>query len=948
VEATAVAIDTASSALNAVVNTRAVQEIPLNGRDFRQLLYLTPGYNQSGSMNGNRGNQNNWQIDGTDNNDFWHNSEAVNQGSISGVAGVLLPIEAIDQFNQQSGGGADFGRNPGSMVNVALKSGTNEIHGSAYYFNRNEAFASAQPFAPVNAPAKLRNENEGFSLGGPIFKNHTFFFLTYEHQKFIAGNALQATVPSDAWVAQATNVLNKYGIPVNSVMMNVLHTLWPTSIRSAPATAPNYFSSDNNDYRSHNGVIKLDHSFNSNNTLSLRAFLGTGEAAAFAGSVYHDYFQAVPSRQHNFSAIYTSVLGPRLVNQFLAGVNYFAQTFQDVNHGFDMASLGFNTGVTNPSFFGAPNMEITGFNNGGVGETPALGRVDVTGHITDNVSYSFGGHQLKIGGEFRHALLDVFYYRDNRSAFDPWDGTAGPWANDASFNGTTKALADYIAGYIRAGQGTKGFNDPQRDFTVNSYELWVQDNWQVNRKLNLNLGLRYSINGRMYADNISIFDPTNSTGFAIIGKDKPALYPGDYNNFAPRIGIAYTPKRGGKTVIRAAYGVYYDIVNGNLFIDNRAGGDSGRGLSRNPVGSAPAFTATNPNAMVVQYGVPIFGGATASPPYAGYGVSQDLRSPYVQNFNFNVQHQLTRALIVQVGYVGNQARKLIYNENINQALPDPTGTAPRNPRRPYYTQFPFLTGITQIQSGANSHYNAFQTTVRSSLWKGFSGQFSYTLGHAYDVMSNVRNTTLTDNYNRNLNYGNADFDTRHNFSAYLIYDVPQIGHAVPLLTKGWQLNAYITYDSGFPYTMYAGKDISGTNNRADRVNAAGDPFSGIVQPATVNGRYTNGVAWFNPTAFAFPQNGTFGTIARNAYYGPEFKSVDFSMFKQFPLYKERVHLQLRAEIFNIFNSLNLGNPDSTLNSGTSGLIFGTRHGGDAPGIGYGEPRNIQLAAKIVW
>src|SRR3989441_2733895 len=174
VQAAAATLETTSATLNAVVNQRAVQEIPLNGRDFRTLLYLTPGYNQSGSMNGNRPNQNNWQIDGTDNNDFWHNSEAVNQGSISGVAGVLLPIDAIDQFNQQSIGGADFGRNPGSMVNVVIKSGTNLFHGSAYYFNRNDYFAADNPFAPASAPHKLRNHNYGFSAGGPILKNKTF------------------------------------------------------------------------------------------------------------------------------------------------------------------------------------------------------------------------------------------------------------------------------------------------------------------------------------------------------------------------------------------------------------------------------------------------------------------------------------------------------------------------------------------------------------------------------------------------------------------------------------------------------------------------------------------------------------------------------------------------------------------------------------------------------
>jgi hypothetical protein len=399
VQALAATLETCQSALNAVVNTRAVQEMPLNGRDFRQLLTLTPGFNQSFSMNGNRSNRNNWQIDGVDNNDFWHNAEAVNQGSISGIAGVLLPIDAIDQFNQQASDGADFGRNPGSMVNVVLKSGTNDFHGSAYYFNRNEALAAASQFSPSGPNPELRNQNYGLSLGGPFFKNKLFFFITYERQKFIAGNQLQATAPSDAWVAKAQALMSQFGVTPNPVMLRVLKTLWPSAIRSAPAAQPNYFSTDKNDYASHNGVFNISYNITDKHSLFLRGFAGSGDATAFAGSVYHDYFQFVPSRQSNYAAIWNAVLTPRLVNQLLIGINYFNQTFDDVNHGFNMAALGFNTGVTNPANYGAPNMEISGFGNGGVGETPRLGRQDTTGHLTDNLSHNFGSHSLKFGGE---------------------------------------------------------------------------------------------------------------------------------------------------------------------------------------------------------------------------------------------------------------------------------------------------------------------------------------------------------------------------------------------------------------------------------------------------------------------------------------------------------------------------------------------------------------------
>jgi carboxypeptidase family protein len=946
VQAAATTLETTSTTLNAVVNQRAVQEMPLNGRDFRTLLYLTPGYNQTGSMNGNRPNQNNWQIDGTDNNDFWHNSEAVNQGSISGIAGVLLPIESIDQFNQQAAGGSDFGRNPGSMVNVALKSGTNTFHGSAYYFNRNEFFAEQSPFAPKGAPDKLRNEHEGLSLSGPIIKNRAFFFVNYERQKYVIANQVQATVPSDAWINSARAVLQAYNVPINSVMIATYQNLWPARIRSAPASSPNFFSGDDNTGESNNGVIKLDYNIGNNHTISARAFLGTGEAAQFVDSVFKEYFQVVPSRQHNFALIWNSTWTPRLVNQLLAGVNYFSQTFDDSDHSANPPSWGFNTGVTSANF-GSPTIDISGFDNGGVGRTPRLGRIDTTGHLTDNLSYNFGSHALKFGGEFRRAVLDVFYLREARGAF-PFDGSAGPWANDTRFTSTQKALADFIGGYIKAGTASIATGDPQRDYYVNSFETWAQDNWQATPRLNVNYGVRYTYNGRMYAGGskpISIFLPTAPGGIAVVDQDIDSLYPADHNNFAPRVGLAFSPQRGGNLVLRAHYGVYYDIINGNLFIDNRAGSDAGRGVSRNPGGPAPVFSVSNPSLVIVQEGQFIFGSATPLPPFAAYTVNQNLRSPYVQNFGADVQYQLTRKVLFQIGYVGNQARKLVYTHNINQITP--STAPPSNSRRPFFSQFPQFRGITEIETGANSSYNALQVSVRTNNWHNLSSQFSYTFGHAEDEQSFPRNNRPTNNYDRGFDRSNADFDYRHLFSGYVLYDVPRFGDALPWLTNGWQLNAFITADSGTPFTVFAGTDRSNTRNGADRADQVSDPFQGVAQPPTENGRKVNGVRYFNADAFKLPPLGTYGTIKRNSIYGPGFASVDFSIFKNFKI-QERYQIQFRTEIFNLFNRLNLGNPVASVTSGANGLIFGTRHGGDAPGIGYGEPRNVQFVLKFLF
>jgi len=975
ITAAAAAIETNQSALNSVVTSREILDAPLNGRDYRQLLQLTPGYNIQSSQNGNRANQNNWQIDGVDNNDFWHNSEAVNQGSISGLAGVLLPIDALEEFNQQSVGGADYGRNPGSMVNVVVKSGSNAFHGSAYYFHRNDAVAKPNPFNPPDAPSKLRNHNFGFSLGGPIVKDRAFFFLSGEGQRFIAGNAIQATVPSAAWVAQATALLNANQVPVNPTMVATLNNLWPSAITGAPGTSPNFSSTAPNNYRSNNVVAKVDWSITSKQHFFIRSFIGSGDATAYAGSVYGEYFQSVPSRQENWAAALNSTIGTRSVNQVLFGVNYFLQNFDDAVHTQDPPSWGFNTGV-GPANFGAPNIEINGFTHGGVGETPALGRTDTTWHITDDFSHTMGSHNLKFGGEFRRAKLYVHYLRNTRGSF-LFDGTAGPWAPSGGAAPTPQeSLADFLAGFIAPTNGGIATGDPRRDYYVNSTYGYAQDNWQASPRLNLTLGVRYEYNGPLYdpKHTISTFLPGATSllnGLAYPGQPGSpidSLYLKDKNNFAPRLGFAFTPHRGGKTVIRGAWGLYYDIPNGNLIIDNRAK-PGGRGVARNP-GPAnlnPVFDLSNAGTITVDPSgtAPIFVGATPQPPFSAYSVDQRLRSPYVQNFSLNVQRQVTSSILFQVGYVGSQGRKLIVTRDINLPPPSPVPYADFQAARPFNAQFPNLAGITQLSSIGTSNYNSLQTQVRTTSWHGLSAQFAYTWSHAFDEFSTPRNNRPTDNNNLKADYGNADFDTRHNVSGYALYEVPQFTQSLPRLTRGWELSTLFSYNSGFPFTVYSGLGStstgSNTGNSLDRADLVGDPFSGIVQPANPSGLLINGVQWINPNAFTSNAPGTFGNTSRNQFYGPTFKTVDFSVIKNTPI-TEKVSAQLRVEMFNIFNIRNLAPPggDSpvatqapaatriTDGPGSFGVITSTLHQPDSPGLGAGEPFNVQFAVKLIF
>jgi hypothetical protein len=933
VTASAITLETTSSSLVGVVDTKTVADLPMNGRDFRQMIKLAPGVSPaSTSVNGMRTSGNNYQIDGADNNDAFQNAAAVNQGGVSGIAGTLLPIEAIDQFSVQSNASAEVGRNGGSAINLVIKSGTNALHGSLYYFNRNEALASRSPFQTAISPKQvIRNNQFGFSAGGPIIKNKTFFFVNGEAQLSIANNSILDTIPSDAWAALGKNVLAQYGVPVNPVSLNLL-TIWPAATRTGPAANNNYLSNGRNDYNSFNGIIKLDHRLNEKHSLSIRYFGGTGTQTADVGSHIRDFFQVAPSHMHNVSVVENAILSPHLVNQLTLGVNYFLQTFNDYNTSINPIALGLNTGVTDPTLIGSPKITISGFDY--VGATQPLGRIDTTGHLTDNLTYTHGRHQMKFGGEFRRARLDVFYNTNKRGTF-VFDGTRGPWASDTTLSGNLRSVADFLAGYPSNSSGAViVLGQLQRDYYQNSFDWWAHDTFQVSPKLSVNFGVRYTYHGVLHDAKNSITNFVPGTGFVVPGNGIDSLYPKDENNFAPRFGFAYTPARNGKTVIRGGYGVYYDVPALNFFVANTSSPNGGAaGVHANPGGPSPVYTVNARN-VAIQYGVPVFGNAGPVPPYGAFGVSQSFRTPYVQNFNLNVQRQLSSSTILQAGYVGSLGRKLAIMQDINQ----PIGGV-----RPYAQSFPQLAAIDVINSITNSNYSSLQVQLRQAIWKGISGTFNYTWGHAIDNTSDVRNTVPTNSYDLKDERGNSTFDIRHIVTSFVSYQVPQFGHFAPRLTQGWQINSLFTVHGGTPLNILAGTNRSGTGENRDRVDVIGDPFTGFS--TAIPGSLA--IQYITKAAFANPALGAFGNIGRNAIYGPGFGSVDFSVFKKTRI-TERVSAEFRVEIFNLFNRVNYANPSTTFSSGSFGQITATRNGGSAPGLGFGEPRNTQLGLHIVF
>jgi hypothetical protein len=800
-----------------------------------------------------------------------------------------------------------------------IKSGTNAFHGTMYFFNRNEDLAAPSPLLPPGSrPQEIRNNQPGFSFGGPIIKNKTFFFISGEIQLAIAGESIEDTAPSAAWVQAGDSVLAKYGIAPNPVSTNLL-TLFPSYSLNGPATANNYLANALDTYNSFNGLVKIDHRFNENHSLSVKYFGSAGTQVADVGSHFKDYFQTAPMHILNLSVAENDILTPRLVNQVILASNYFMQTFQDANLGFSSEALGLNTGS---AIAGAPTIRISGFDY--TGATQPAGRTDTTGHVTDNLSYTVGRHQIKIGGEYQRSQLDVGYFNNVRGTFS-FDGTRGPWSSDPTVSGTLRALADFLAGYPSNASGatiTRGLPEPI--WQINAGYAWVHDNFQANPELNFNFGLRYDYEGVWHdsKNNLANFVPG-------VGFTTRQLYPKQPLDFAPRMGFSYAPRWAKKFVMRGGFGLFYDTPPGSSFASVGSSNGASSGVAYNPGGPNPVYALTATN-VIFQPGAPVFGSALPTPPFGAVSISQQFKMPYAENYNLNIQTQLTKTTLLQAGYVGNHGVHLLTLLDINQ---------PIDGVRPYALEYPTLGAINQLNTNALSRYNSMQVSLHQQFWRGMTANMYYTWSHAIDDDSST--TTPMDSYNLALDKGASSFDGRQVLTGFITYQIPQVGN-LKRLTGGWQVSALLTYSTGLPVNITTGKNTDLTGENKDRPNLIGDPFANV--PVLTGTRV---VQYLNPAAFAVPANGTYGDLGRDAIYGPKFGSCDFSVFKHTAI-TEKITTELRFEILNLFNEINWANPTATLSSASFGQLTQTKNGQSAPGLGFGEPRNVQLALKIIF
>ncbi len=978
-------VEASRDVLGEVVDHTLVADLPLNGRDFGKLVALVPGATvepsgvaaiQSGfgqfAINGNRDRSNNYTLDGTDNNDPFFNNSALNQTGIGGAPASLLPIDAIQEFNLQSHFPAEYGRNSGSVVNIITRSGTNQIHGSVFEFLRNDAMDARNYFNRTPATkSPFRNNNFGVSLGGPIIKDRTFFFGAYEGQRERVGSDFALQVPGNSpllpasgnalpnQITAAQTLVQGNGITPSPALTNILTTIFPTATGfNQTAGTLSGTVRDKNDVDSL--IAKIDHQITPSESLTGRyAFARSqqvfplGGLGFGAGSRLAQFAQSSPTRVQLVSASLLSTLSPAKINEVRFGYSRYRTSFSSLDNvapaSFGTAGVPFNIGTGK---LGLPEIDFGGLfdNLGSSAFSIPRGRTSQSFQILDNFIWLKGRHTIKFGGEYRRASISSFNDNLERGLYSFGSDSSGfiicPAAVECNDHGAV-TLANFYLGntfpLVNAG-------NTQRNTFNNGLSFFAQDDFRVSSTFTLNIGMRWEYFGPLGEKHNLLSNLGQDGNLALVGTDGlKGAYNRDLNNFGPRVGFAWNPLP--KTVVRGAYGIYHDYIPQDLLIANFT---NSAGLATNPIGPQPVLSLSNSYDSTAWDGENPTGQVVSPipPPYPPSGADifftpRNLVTPYAQNWNLNVEQQLSQALALQIGYVGSKGTKLVRLRDANQ--PDVNGNRPN-------TNYGFMDEFATISA---STYHAFQATLRSRNWRGLSGFAGYTFSKSLDDASdgidfNFATVAIPqDSNNLAAEHGPSNFDTRHRFTAAFSYQLPRFG-GPKHLAEGWELNTIVTAQSGRPVPIVNANDTSGAS-----FDQFPSPSNFHQRPNLVPGqRIVNSnwqsdpgsIGYLNGNAFTDPPSGTFGTLGRNAIYGPHFWNVDFAVLKNTSL-TEKLKLQLRAEMFNIFNHPNFALPNFFVSPGSSqqGLITQTPDQAQTnPGLGGGGPRVIQLGLKLLF
>ena len=863
-------LNTTSSTLGGTLSNKEINDLPLNGRNYENLLQLRPGvmrYPGGGfsttSANGLRAEDNVYLVEGLFNSEPFSGQSIINGAGIAGDSATILPVDAIQEFNLQQNPPAEYGWKPGAIVNVGLKSGTNEIHGTAYGFGRDTPFDARNYFNTVTSgPKNPRNlEQFGGTVGGAIIKDKLFYFGGYEGQRYMVGNTSQiqswATVPlsnagnctfshtgdcansiPDA-IADVHAAFLAHQIPadVSAVSLKIAGCTFtpPNSVTCNGQGFPintgtgeggpnliNYGLS--NTVTSDNAVGKVDYHPNERQTFSTAYFFGNNSGSvADASQVQPQWLTQIHTRAQVLGETWTWVKSPNWVNEARFGYNRLYQPTFAADHTVAASAYGLDTGVTNPLYGGLPRVNIAPFYTfpqelGGF-NWPKVQGPDTRVQFVNHVSAWLGNHALKFGGEVHRDAFTGGAYGGARGRIKFGFG------NDA-FPGA-QGIEDFFAGVPTSGSLLVG--DPTRHIHNWGVAGFVQDDWRVNGSFTLNFGLRYELNTVIKEDHdlLGNFDP--SRGLVQVGRNLGGPYNGDHNNFAPRVGFAWALSGSRNTVLRAGAGMFYETLNWQslLALNNSLG------LATIPTGAiidakghtaggsiavgAVNFTGSDPSAGGLNWDPAVTGTAgTVFPttpincftnPCSVLGVDPNLRTPYVFTWTLNLQHAFTPNLSLEAGYVGDHGSKLAGIRDINQVDPQSQaeiacGHCEQN-GRPFFTRFPYLSQIFQMSNIYGSNYDGLQVTLSARNYHGLSMIAGYTYSHALDQVG--------ANWDFGAGLG-LPSDSTHPGREYASSDY-DIRHRFTLsltylipgvksfahLLEGWRVNSIVTINSGQPF-----------------------------------------------------------------------------------------------------------------------------------------------------
>ncbi len=1011
-------VDATTSTLNGVLSNKAINELPLQGRDFQNLLALHPGVQRdpgggfhSVTSNGLRPDDNNYVIDGATDNDAYWGETVVNDAGISGTPASTLPLDAIQEFNTQEQPDANFGEKPGVVVNIGIKSGTDQVHGTAYYFGRNAATDARNYFNPSPQPvSSLILHQFGASIGGPIIKRKWFYFANYEGVRSKVGNPYNALSPvtntlptpdEDASIVDAENATGCNTDPVPAGCSQLSHDLikyFPINDGKADPSNPNIINFNfNNLNRADNLVFKSDYHLNDRHVLTGRfIYANTNEIEEDAVPLRKEWLSHAAPITQVFGVDWTWTPNSRLVNVARFSYNRFDETIAPADANVNPTQYGLQTGITDPRLFGFPRINPGTFccdYLGGNSSWPTATAPSHTENYSDTVSYTVGKHAIRFGGEFTNGAVD--YYR------------AGYGRGRIDFH----YLDDFLYGDVYRWRLLIG--DPARNLSMKSFGLFVQDDFRATRRLTLNLGLRYDVTRPIKDSHNRLANYVPSQGVEQVGYGISEPYKTNWANFSPRVGAAFDVFGSGKTILRGGFGMIYVQPAIRTFAFN------GGGLNLNPSALIPGGKGTmtsylvNPGnhkeidkihwKTIAELGKddtifpvndPSLASCTADGPCNFFGVDQKLKTPYVLNWNVNLQHEIGPGTLLQIAYVANAGRNLYSTLDLNQvdpslddgseqfgrpmtaSCPAPIGLGVGN--APCY---PYIGFLNFLGNKSTSAYESLQATLTHRYSHGLYLLAGYTWGHAIDVAGTTNNLASGFIPQNSLNYhaekGNGDYDIRHRFTLSATYDLPSRKSWGQLL-EGWQVTSILQWQSGYPVLLYDDtNDLSltgeGNNASNERWNIKGDPsnlkwsatgaipFLDASDPicqsvATTQALqdaldYVGGCFAQNGTVL-YPQAfGTFGNMGRNIFRGPGFVNWDASISKVWKL-TESVKVQLRGEMFNAANHANFasGSVGTDLSSPDSlGLAAATPDVQVAnPVIGSGGSRHIQLGAKIIW